>query len=219
MRCFVACLLLAAPVLATAGEPKLPLIFKDDFTKGAEHWLPTDSAAWKVVKTDAGHAYNQFKMSSFKPPFRSPHNISLVKDIKVTDFVFEAKVHSTGKDGDHRDMCLFFGYQDPSHFYYVHMAKKTDERANQIFIVDGADRKKVSTKTTPGTPWDDKWHQVKLVHEASKGDIALYFDDMKTPIMKAHDHTFTWGQVGIGSFDDSGLWTDIKLHGNRYIKK
>ncbi len=201
---------------AHGGEPDLPLLFKDDFANGAARWQPTDAEAWKVVKSDKGHYYSQFQMSMYKPRFRSPHNIALIKDLKVTDFVFEAKVLSTAKDGDHRDMCLFFGYQDPAYFYYVHMAKKTDDRANQIFLVDGADRKKISTKTTKGTPWDDKWHHVKLTRTIADGSIEVFWDDMKTPIMTATDKTFTWGQVGIGSFDDSGHWADVKVSGKRF---
>jgi hypothetical protein len=200
-------------VRGPAGEKQLPLVFQDDFEKGADRWQPTDPAAWKIVKTNSGQYYSQFQLSKYKPPFRSPLNISLVKDLQVTDFVLTAKVLSTGKDGDHRDMCLFFGYQNPSHFYYVHMAKKTDDRANQVFIVDGADRKKISTKTSKGTPWDDKWHYVKLVRKVGAGTTEVYWDDMKTPIMTAQDKTFTWGQVGVGSFDDSGHWDDVKVHG------
>jgi hypothetical protein len=200
-----------------AGE-KLPLLFEDDFEKGADRWQPTDAAAWKIVKTNKGQHYSQFQMSKYKPPFRSPHNISLIKDLKVSDFVLEARVLSTAKDGAHRDMCLFFGYQDASHFYYVHMAKQTDDRANQIFIVNGADRTKISTKTSKGTPWDDQWHHVKIVRQVGDGTIAVYFDDMKTPVMTAQDKTFTWGQVGIGSFDDSGYWDDVKVYGKRYEK-
>jgi hypothetical protein len=214
----LAMLLSAAPVV-TAGGSKLPLLFEDDFEKGADRWQPSDAAAWKVVKTDKGQQYNQFQLSKVKTPFRSPFNFSLVKDLKVADFIFEARALSTGKDGDHRDMCVFFGYQDASHFYYVHMAKKTDDRANQIFIVDGADRKKISTKTTPGTPWDDKWHHVKVVRSVADGAIAIYWDDMNTPIMTATDKTFVWGQVGIGSFDDSGHWDDVKVHGKRHEGK
>ncbi len=204
--------------MASAGEKQLPLVFEDDFEKGAGRWQPSDPAAWKIVKTDKGSYYSQFAQSKIKTPHRSPFNFSLVKDLKVTDFVLEAKVLSTGKDGDHRDMCLFFGYQDPAHFYYVHMAKKADDRANQIFIVNGADRVKISTKTTKGTPWDDKWHNVKVVRTVGDGAIAVYWDDMKTPIMTATDKTFTWGQVGVGSFDDSGHWDDVKVHGTRREK-
>ena len=204
--------------VAQAGEPKLPLVFSDDFEQGAGRWQPSDAAAWKIVKTNSGSHYNQFQLSKIKTPHRSPFNVSLVKDLQVTDFVLEAKALSTGKDNDHRDMCLFFGYQDAAHFYYVHMAKKTDDRANQIFIVNGADRVKISTKTTKGTPWDDRWHNIKIVRQTDSGAIEIYWDDMKTPIMTATDKTFTWGQVGLGSFDDSGNWDDVKLHGKLYKK-
>jgi hypothetical protein len=47
------------------------------------------------------------------------------------------------------------------------------------------------------------------------GKIEIYFDDMKTPIMTATDKTFTWGQVGVGSFDDSGNWRNVMLRGTK----
>lgn len=201
--------------LSFAGESnKAVLLFSDDFAKGAERWEPTDAKAWKVVKTDKGHVYNQFALSQYKPPFRSPLNISLVKDLKVTDFVLEAKVQSTAKDGPHRDMCLFFGYQAPDQFYYVHLAKKADDHANQVFIVNKADRKKISTKTSEGTPWDDGWHAIKLVRRIGDGAVEVSFDGKL--VMTAQDKTFTWGRVGLGSFDDSGNWADVKIHGEKY---
>jgi hypothetical protein len=206
------CLLLAVST-SDAGNPKLPLLFTDDFEKDADRWQPTDAKAWKLVQTKEGRHYSQFQNSKYTPPHRSPLNIALIKDLRVTDFDFEAKVQSTGKDGPHRDMCLFFGYQDAAHFYYVHIAKKADDHANQIFIVNGADRKKISKTSTEGTLWDDRWHHVKIVRRTATGSIAVYFDNMKTPIMTAEDKSFTWGQVGIGSFDDSGNWDDVKLFG------
>ena len=209
---------LALGHFARAGDgpqTDLPLVFQEDFTKGAQRWQPTDSKAWKVVSTDKGQVYNQFKNSDFKPPHRSPLNMALVKDLTLTSFVLEAGVLSTGKDSPHRDMCLFFGYQDPAHFYYVHMAKAADDHANQIFIVNGADRKKISKTSTKGTPWDDNWHNVKITRAIDSGAIEIYFDDMTSPIMTAQDKTFAWGRVGIGSFDDSGNWRDIKVWGKK----
>ena len=88
--------------------------------------------------------------------------MALVKDVLVTEFRLEADVLSTKPDYPHRSMTMFFGYQDPDHFYYVHFGKKTDDHANQIFIVNGAARVKISTKTTDGTNWDDNWHHVKI---------------------------------------------------------
>ena len=195
-----------------------PLLFRDDFTKGADRWEPTDASAWKVIETKRGKVYSQFRQSKYEPPNRSPYNFSLVKDLIVADLLLEADVQSTVKDYPHRDVCLFFGYQDPAHFYYVHLAKKTDDHANQIFIVNNAPRKKISTKTSDGTPWTDGWHHVKVVRRVADGGIAVYFDDMKTPVMTATDKTFTWGQVGLGSFDDTGNWADVKVYGQRAEK-
>src|SRR5689334_445669 len=134
---FVSLLTIAAP-LRGQKQSELPLVFEDDFEKGSLRWQPTDSKAWKIVQTEKGNIYNQFATSKYTPPHRSPFNISLVNDVTVSDFVLEAKVQSTGKDVPHRDMCLFFGYQDPAHFYYVHIAKSADDHANQIFIVNDA---------------------------------------------------------------------------------
>jgi hypothetical protein len=210
---------LTACLALAADKPEPPLLLDEDFSKGADRWEPTDAKAWKVVKGEKGHYYSQFQQSKYTPPHRSPFNISLLKNVVVGDFILDAKVQSTGKDGPHRDMCLIFGHQDPAHFYYVHIAKKTDDHANQIFIVNNEPRVKISTKTTEGTKWDDAWHHVRIVRTVGDGKIEVYFDDLKTPIMTATDKTFTWGRIGLGSFDDSGNWSDVKLRGVKVEKK
>jgi len=204
---------------ATAAKPDLPLVFTDNFDDGAERWTATDLDAWKVRELDGNRVYSQFdKHSDYQPPHRSPHHISLVGDLYVSDFVLTTWVRSTHDDYVHRDVCLFFGYQDPAHFYYVHLGKKTDEHANQIFIVNDQPRTKISLTTTPGTDWDDEWHDIKIVRRIDDGTIEIYFDDMTSPIMTAKDTTFTWGRVGVGSFDDTGDWDDFTLHGVRVEK-
>lgn len=201
---------------SSAEDKDMPLLFEESFEKGADDWQPSDAKGWSVKKTDQGQVYSQHKkQSDYKPPHRSPFNFSLRREVLAGDFVLTAKVHSTHDDYDHRDACLFFGYQDPAHFYYVHLGKKTDDHANQIFIVNGKPREKISTKTTPGTNWDEKWHEVKIVRRVADGSIEVYFDDMRTPIMTASDKTFVWGQVGVGSFDDTSDWDDIRLRGNK----
>jgi hypothetical protein len=217
MRAIAACLLVGLPVLGWVDEAAKnpPLLFGDDFTKGADRWEPTDANAWKVIQTKRGKVYSQFQQSKYTPPHRSPFNFALIKDLSVTDVVLEALVQSTVKDYPHRDVCLFIGYQDAAHYYYVHLGKKTDEHANQIFIVNGEPRKKISTKTTDGTNWDDEWHHVKVVRTVDDGRIEVFFDDMKKPVMTAKDKTFTWGRVGVGSFDDTANWADVKVYGRK----
>lgn len=211
---------LLIPALARGDEPAWPEVFREDFEKGADRWEPFDKAVWKVKKTDRGNVFSQCeKKSSYKPPHRSPVLIALAKDVAVSDFVLDVKALSTHADYGHRDMCVVFGYQDASHFYYVHFGKQADDHANQIFIVDGAARKKISTKSTDGTAWDEKWHHVRIVRKVEPGSIEVFFDDLKTPVMTATDKKFTHGRIGLGSFDDTGDWDDVILRGNKVEKK
>src|SRR5438093_3138716 len=200
--------------LAGVADDKLPIVFQEDFEKGADRWQPQDPAQWQIKKTENGQDYSQFKKeTTFKPPHRSPTNVSLLKNVAFTEMEFTGRVRSTHPDYGHRDAVVVFGYQDPAHFYYVHLGKQADEHANQIFIVNGADRKKISLTSTSGTNWDDNWHTVRIVRKPSDGTIGIYFDDMQKPVMTANDKTFDSGRIGIGTFDDTADWDDITLRG------
>ena len=204
----------AAPLFA--ADTDLPVVYEDDYENGADHWQPTDETAWDVKKTEAGHVYSQHKKrSKYEPPHRSPYNISLLKDVTVGNFVLDVKVKSTHPDYGHRDVCLFFGYQDAANFYYVHLGKQADDHANQIFIVNDKPRTKISITSTDGTDWDDEWHHVRIVRDVESGKIEVYFDDMKKPVMTAENKEFTWGRVGLGSFDDTADFDDFRLAGEK----
>jgi len=203
---------------AAAEKGDLPLVFEEDFDKGADQWQPTDPNAWKVTETDRGKVYSQHKGSKYRPPHRSPHNISLLEDVKVGDFDLKLKVQSTCRDYGHRDVCLFFGYQDPAHFYYVHLGKNPDPHSCQIMIVNDAPRTMITKNKPTGVPWDDEWHDVKIVRRVADGTIEVYFDDMTKPIMVAENKTFNWGRIGLGTFDDTANFDDIKLYGKKVQK-
>uniref|UniRef100_A0A7C2P1U1 LamG domain-containing protein n=1 Tax=Schlesneria paludicola TaxID=360056 RepID=A0A7C2P1U1_9PLAN len=225
IRCaaLMVALSLAACPLPAAEPPAMllgyPLLFHDDFSAAdTARWEPADPKAWKLVDQNGNQVFNQFAQSKVETPVRSPFNRCVLKDLIVGDFVLDVKLQSTARDYPHRSLCLFFGYQDPAHMYYVHFGQKADDHANQIFIVNNEPRKKISTKTTEGTPWDNHWHHARIVRKVDSGEIAVYFDDMETPVMTAVDRTFTWGQVGIGSFDDTGNFDDVRVHGVK-VKK
>jgi hypothetical protein len=205
---------LEAPEALTEYRDGLPLVFVEDFESGADRWTQTDANAWKVVEENGNHAYSQFQKSDYSPPVRSPHNMALVEDLHVDDFVLQARMKQTGKEYGHRDMCIFFGYQDPAHFYYVHIATKADAHANSIFIVNGEPRVSIATERTDGTDWATGYHDVRIVRNCSTGAIEVYYDNMDKPIMQAEDTTFMTGQVGFGSFDDTGNVDDILVWGS-----
>jgi len=160
------------------------------------------------------------KSDQYQPKVRSPHTICLISDQKFGSFLLEADLLQTGREYGHRDMCIFFGFQDSTHFYYAHMATSMDDNAHNIFIVNDEPRTKISTRTTDGIDWGDNvWHRVRLVRNLSDGIIELYYDDMTQPIMKAKDNTFGTGYIGFGSFDDSGKIDNITIWSDKTEKK
>ena len=193
------------------GEDRFRLFFEDGFEQGSDNWQMTDPDAWRVQSDQGSNVLSLYKDSNYFPPHRSPHNIALINNISVGDFTLTARVRSTIQPYNHQDVTLFFGYQDPANFYYAHLGKTTDDRANQIFIVDDAPRTKISSFTNDGIPWDAEWHDVKVERTISDGTISIFFDDMQIPVMQATDTTFTRGTVGIGSFDDTADWDNVRL--------
>ncbi len=215
----VASALMAADKPAPGSSRDWPVILKDDFeTDPFPRWEPADKSAWTHEKTENSHVFHQHKHVVVKTPVRSPFNRNVLKDVVVGDLQLDVDFQTTTRDYPHRSLCLFFGYQDPAHMYYVHFGQRADDHANQVFIVNDKDRVKISTKSTAGTPWDDKWHHARIIRTIEDGKIEVYFDDMTTPVMTAVDKNFTWGQIGIGSFDDTGRFDNLVLRGKRAEK-
>ena len=200
-------------VKASDAELKGALMFEADFEDSSlDEWQATDPSAWRIEEEpDDGKVLALFGKSNYQPEVRSPFNINLIKGIEIGSFILELKLKSTTEDYNHRDLCLFFGYRNPSHFYYVHLGKTADPHANSIFIVDGEPRVSIAETRSDGTDWDEKWHRVRLVRDLEKGTIEVYFDDMNQPIMTAKHDRFASGRIGVGSFDATGQFDDIRL--------
>jgi hypothetical protein len=195
------------------------MIFEANFSNDAAlgDWFPTQPEMWKITDTesDQGEALHLLgKSEKYTPPYRSPLSIVLLKDHALGSFTLTARVKTLQTSRGHRDMCIFWGWQDPSNFYYVHLGEKKDPNSSQIFIVDENPRTPITKENSDGIPWeDDTWHDVKLVRDVESGTIEVYFDDMERPTKTAVDKTYQWGMIGLGSFDDLGMWDDVKITG------
>src|SRR5262245_3986388 len=188
-------------------------------SKASGEFVVSDPAVWQFLEDEdrKGFLRSEYDRKKYKstytPKHRSPVHIALLKQSPLTDFVMDVELMSTTEPYGHQDLCLFFGFESPEKFYYVHLAKAADMNAHNVFIVNGADRKNIAKETTKGVEWKEKtWHTARLVRQASTGKIEVYFDDMKKPIMKAEDKTFQTGLVGFGSFDDTGRFRTVTLY-------
>lgn len=207
---------------AKEGAVQLPLLFGDDFKDGkAVAWLSNNPGHWQVGREEGLFAY-QLTAPGEQGKVRAPTSWSLLKDFDLTSFVFTGRMKcKTDPSIDKRDLCIFFHFQDATHFYYVHFSASSDDAHNVIAIVNGKDRTKIN-REPPGASvfrlTDRKFHDFKVTYDAPSGEIEAFLDDMSAPILTAADRTLGHGLVGVGSFDDTGSFSDIKLWGSLFKK-
>jgi hypothetical protein len=118
-----------------------------------------------------------------------------------------------------RDVIIVFGHRSDTEFYYAHLSSDNSIYPhNGIFVVNNADRVRIDhqwngLRGAPPAVADADWHRVKVVHLPAAGEIAVYVDGAREPLMTATDRTFDSGRVGFGSFDNTGRLRDLRLTG------
>ena len=148
-------------------------------------------------------------------PIRKPSALAIFKSKPFEKVIIKSEIKSTAADSIiRRDMDIIVGYESSTRFYYVHLAGVTDDVHNGIFLVDNADRRRIDSGKSQPQLKDRKWHNVKVSRDGKSGKINVYFDNSEKPVLEANDTTISSGQVGVGSFDDSGEFRNISIEGN-----
>ncbi len=146
-------------------------------------------------------------------PIRRPAEWAILKIEPFTDVQlwFEARCDALLEQKG-RDIILIFGYQSPT-FYYAHLSNQTDRVHNGIFLVNDADRQRIDNGKGIARLIDNNWYAIHLIRNVQTGAIQVYVSDMQTPALSANDTTLQWGRVGVGSFDDTGAFKNIRVAG------
>ncbi|GAB2808956.1 hypothetical protein GCM10027176_12160 [Actinoallomurus bryophytorum] len=188
-------------------------------TAGARNWAPVTPSKWtfkggQVILSEAGVE---------RPGPRRPFEYAvLTKGPEYGSERIDADVRiDTPTDVSNRDVIIVFGYRSDTEFSYVHLSQDNSIYPhNGIFVVNNADRLRIEDQWDPvrsrGAPpaiTDTKWHHVSVVRHADTGEIAVYLDHAKNPLMTAVDRTFTSGRVGFGSFDNIGRVRNFEVTG------
>ncbi|MEU5947614.1 PQQ-dependent sugar dehydrogenase [Micromonospora sp. NPDC047465] len=185
---------------------------------GPDSWAPVTPSKWQfdrdeVILAEAGVS---------RPGPRRPFEYAVVTDGPQWSSVeIEADVRlDTPVEVSNRDVIIVFGWRSDTEFYYAHLS--TDNTIlphNGIFKVNNADRQRIdhqwngrSRGANPAIV-DADWHKVRVVHLPATGEIAVYVDGRKDPLMTAKDTTFGSGRVGFGSFDNIGRLRHLTVTG------
>jgi len=179
------------------------------------NWAPLTPAKWRfpgreVVLAEAGVQ---------RPGPRRPFEYAvLTAGREYRNVRIDAEVRlDTPVEETNRDVIIVFDYQSDTKFSYVHLSSdNTIYPHNGIFVVNDADRVRIDDQWngTTGAPpaiTDADWHKVRVTRCASTGEIAVYVDGSKRPLMTAVDTTLGSGRVGFGSFDNVGRLKGLKI--------
>ncbi|TAM78847.1 MAG: hypothetical protein EPN47_20935 [Acidobacteria bacterium] len=185
------------------------LSFQCNFSpKELSEWIFPHGEDW-ASKTEGGQTYLHMLRPLDPGVPRRPLQFARIKNVNVGSFDLSIKVRREGSS-----MIIVFNYVDTLHFYYTHISRDRGTAQpvhNGIFLVDGAPRRRIAgTEAQPALP-DMKWHTIRVVRNVKSGLIQVYSDVQQTPLFSVIDHHFTCGQIGLGSFDETGDFTDLKI--------
>ncbi|MFI1863904.1 PQQ-dependent sugar dehydrogenase [Streptomyces jumonjinensis] len=181
------------------------------------NWAPVTPAKWRfpsgrVTLAEAGVA---------RPGPRRPYEYAvLTAGPPLGSVRIDAEVRlDTPVEISNRDVVIVFGHRSDTRFSYVHLSSdNTIYPHNGIFVVDDADRLRIDhqwdgrTGAEPAVV-DAAWHSVRVVHCADSGEIAVYADGSRHPLMTAVDRRAGTGRVGFGSFDNVGSLRALTVSG------
>jgi hypothetical protein len=194
----------------------LPLLFAADFSSGrADGWKAGDPSHWGIGREE-GLFFYELTAPGTPGRFRAPTSWSVLEGRDVGAFVFSGRLRCQADPANaRRDMDILFYFKDPEHFAYVHFAASSDDAHNIIGLVDGADRIKINLEpagTSAARLTGLGWHAFKVT-AAGDGRVEAFLDDLTTPILTARFSGGRRGLVGVGSFDDTGAFADLRLWG------
>jgi hypothetical protein len=143
---------------------------------------------------------------------RRPKQFAMLQEGPYSKVTMEVEVKRNGKS-----LLLVFAYQDPAHYNYAHIS--VDDPAKQnvhngVFHVFGGERVRISSlEGGPGLLPTNDWTPVKLVWDGKTGEVVVYANGKTTAALHAVDLSLKQGRVGLGSFNETGSFRNLKVHG------
>ncbi len=186
--------------------------FADNFSSGSlDRWQFPYPEDWVIGSEGPLHFLHMLRSREPLVP-RRPMQFALLKGVHVGSFKIQARVRREGSS-----LLMVFNYVDTLHFYYTHLSVDPGAKVdvhNGLFIVDGGARRRIAGKEAAPVLPDQDWHKIRIQRDIQSGSIEVFVDADPSPRFSVIDHTFNCGQVGLGSFDETGDFTDVRLTSN-----
>jgi len=201
-------------------DPASRAVFVDSFAAGLAAWELLTPGSWRIRDEAEAAVLVLAKPGKQRPPVRRPGEYALVKGMEWGDVTLTVKVHTLCPPSvKGRDVCILFGMQDETHFYYAHLCSDSNGRTHNVVMkVAGKKRLAITKEKRPEARLSDSWHTVRVFH-GRDGTIKVWMDDLDTPLMTAFDKSYPGGAVGLGAFDDPAEFDDVQVTGFSLVQQ
>jgi hypothetical protein len=176
-------------------------------------WSVPNASEWKVSKENGEQVLHLLVPK--EPPSNLPRRPSQFAIAQTPDFssvMLEADVKPLA-----RSVMIVYAYRDPAHFDYAHLSTDTAAKQshhNGIFHVYEGERVRISSEDGPAAfAVKDRWYHVVLTQNGRTGAVNVDVDGKPVPALHAVDLSLTSGKVGIGSFNETGDYKNVKITG------
>jgi len=173
-------------------------------------WTVPVETDWQVDREDGAEVLHLVNARDALPGPRRPIQFALTEIPDYDKLIVEADVKPLGKS-----LMIVFAYHDPAHFDYAHLSVDTGENVpvhNGIFHVYGGERVRISNaQGPPAFSQNNRWFHAKLTHDAKTGAVDVVVDGKPVLALRAVDASLGPGKVGLGSFDETAAFKNVKI--------
>jgi hypothetical protein len=180
----------------------------DVITAFGKEWTVQQASDW-VVENGMLRLKEKGEPVAGQP--RRPTKFALLNSEPFAKVTIEAELKQNG-----RSLIIVYGWQDANHYNYAHLSSDAAAKQNVhngMFHVFGGERVRISLLDGPPSFDAIDWAPVKLVFDGDAGRCHVEVNGKRNPSLEAVDLSLRWGRVGLGSFNETGDFRNVKITG------
>ncbi len=177
-----------------------------DFNAGTLpfNWIPWTLSRWSVVDDNGNNALF-LNTTNYSPLSGNRLGEHILSPDSYTDFTLTAEAKTNEPSGNaNADYALVFGFVNNENYYYM-LFNRTQSNT-QLFKVASGNRQELATASNSWLT-DDEYHTIGI--QVASKDIEIRFDG--AIVLQHTDDSPPSGQIGLGSFNDSVFFDDIRI--------
>jgi len=185
---------------------------EEHFDAFGYRWTVPTASDWQLEQKDATPVLHLLRARGPLPGPRRPIQFALAETPEFSRVSVELDARPLG-----HSLLVVFAYRDHEHFDYAHLSidpATKEPHHNGVFHVYGGERVRISGEAgSAAFAAPNRWYHVQLIHDGSSGDVRVKVNGEPIQALHAADLSLSGGRVGIGSFDETGYFKNVQIHG------